>query len=171
LAPVIAEAQVGELSTRYATALARYFFRRGVHETDCDDLVQELFVRLCRQGALSGVQRADAYLFEMAANLAYDYHRRSAVRRSNPVNEHYEAVHRTANFSPDRIAEGREELALIAQALAQLPERTRNVFVLARLENMPRAEIATRLGIGKRTVEKLITTATAHIALSRRRYQ
>jgi RNA polymerase sigma-70 factor (ECF subfamily) len=141
-----------------------------VHETDCDDLVQELFVRLCRQDALAGVHRADAYLFEMAANLAYDYHRRSSVRRSNPVDDHYEAVHRTGDFSPDRIAEGREELALIARALAELPERTRNVFVLARLENMPRAEIATRLGIAKRTVEKLITTATAHIALSRGRY-
>lgn len=171
MASAVADPQLKELSARYATALARYFFRRGVHETDCDDLVQELFARLCRPDALAGVQRADAYLFEMAANLAYDYHRRSAVRRSNPVSEHYDAVHRAADFSPDRIAEGREELALITRSLAELPERTRNVFVLARLENMPRAEIAARLGIAKRTVEKLITTAAAHIALSRRRHQ
>jgi DNA-directed RNA polymerase specialized sigma24 family protein len=45
----------------------------------------------------------------------------------------------------------------------------RNIFILARLENLPRAEIAQRLGISKSLVEQQITLATACLADRRRR--
>jgi DNA-directed RNA polymerase specialized sigma24 family protein len=45
----------------------------------------------------------------------------------------------------------------------------RNIFILARLEHMPRAEIAARLGISKRLVEQQITLATACLADRRRK--
>jgi DNA-directed RNA polymerase specialized sigma24 family protein len=45
----------------------------------------------------------------------------------------------------------------------------RTIFILARLENMPRAVIAARLGVSKRTVEQSITQATACLAERRRR--
>jgi DNA-directed RNA polymerase specialized sigma24 family protein len=45
----------------------------------------------------------------------------------------------------------------------------RTIFILARLEDMPRAEIAMRLGVSKSTVEQAITRATACLADRRRR--
>jgi RNA polymerase sigma-70 factor (ECF subfamily) len=70
---------------------------------------------------------------------------------------------------PDRLAEGRQELQLIVEALNELPERMRHIFILARLENMRRADIAARFGISKRLVEQQIALATACLAERRKR--
>ena len=57
-----------------------------------------------------------------------------------------------ARLSADRLVEG------------ELPERTRNVFLLARLENMRQAEIARRLGVSVSGVEKHLARAIAHLS-------
>jgi len=46
----------------------------------------------------------------------------------------------------------------------QLNERTRDVFVLNRLEQMKNREIAQMLGISESAVEKHMTKALAHLA-------
>ena len=157
------------LTRRYRGVLVRYFRRRGIDANDAADLVQEVFVRLSRENVLARVQHIEGYLFGAAANVATDYFRRRKVRLAYPVEDHTEAMHRSEEFSPDRLAEGRQELELIVAALNELPERMRNIFILARLENMQRAEIAARLGISKRLVEQQIALATACLADCRKR--
>ena len=51
-------------------------------------------------------------------------------------------------------ANGREALSEVGAALLELPERTRQVFVLRRLEDMSFREIALRLGLSVSAVEK-----------------
>src|SRR3982074_14615 len=159
-----AATSVEALSRRYQAGLVRYFTRRGLAFSDAQDLAQEVFARLARPGTLDGVDRADAYLFTTAANLLVEFHRHRLVRLSNPPESFREAVQCTAEFTPERLLEGRQELELILKALRSMPERMRNIFVLARLENIPRAEIAARLGVAKRTVEQDLTTAPAYLA-------
>jgi RNA polymerase sigma-70 factor (ECF subfamily) len=164
-----ASTSVEALSRKYHSVLVRYFSRRRLAFSDAQDLAQEVFARLARPGTLDGIDRAGAYLFTTAANLLVEFHRYRLVRSSNPPEDFCEAIQRAAEFTPERLLEGRQELELIMQALRSMPERMRNVFVLARLENIPRAEIAARLGIAKRTVEQDLTTATAYLAERRRR--
>jgi RNA polymerase sigma-70 factor (ECF subfamily) len=160
---------VAELSRRYNVALLRYFVRRGIGTQDAQDLVQDVFVRLSRQDAFDNVGSVDGYLFATAANIAFDFFRRNKVRGNNPATGFVESIQRTQDFSPERLLEGRQELACIVAALNEMPERMRNIFILARLENLPRAEIAQRLGISKSLVEQQITLATACLADRRRR--
>lgn len=160
---------VDALSRRYHAVLLRYFARRGIDGTDAQDLAQEVFLRLSRRDALAGVSSIDGYLFATAANTALDFFRHRKVRTSNPAEGFYEAVQRTEEFTPERLAEGRQELAFIVAALNEMPERMRNIFILARLENLERSEIAARLGISKRLVEQQITLATACLIDRRRR--
>lgn len=157
------------LTRQYHSVLIRYFRRRGIDASDTMDLVQEVFERLARPDVLAHVERVEGYLFRTAANLAAEHFRRRRVRLAYPVADHSEAMHRGEEFAADRLAEGRQELELIVAALNELPERMRNIFILARLENMPRAEIAARLRISKRLVEQQITLATACLADCRRR--
>lgn len=166
-----ASAPVDLLARRYQAVLARYFARRGIDAADAQDLAQEVFVRLSRPGVLSGVERADGYLFKTAANLANEYFRWNKVRRIGIGDELVAGFQVAESFPADRLLEGKEELDLIVAALNELPERMRNVFILARLENLPRAEIARRLGISKSLVEKHLSIATACIADRRRRIE
>jgi len=157
------------LTRRYRSVLNRYFRRRGVDANDAMDLVQEVFERISHQDILARVEHVEGYLFGAAANAATDYFRRRRVRLAYPVEDHSDAIHCGEAFMPDRLAEGRQELQLIVEALNELPERMRHIFILARLENMRRAEIAARLGISKRLVEQQIALATACLAERRKR--
>jgi len=162
---------VDRLTRQYHAVLVRYFGKRGIDRDDASDLAQEVFERLSRPEVQARVERVDGYLFGTAANLAIEYFRRRKVRLAHPASEFVENVHRSEDFLPDRLLEGRQELELVVAALNEMPERMRHIFVLARLENMPRAEIATRLGISKRLVEQQISLATACLADRRRRAQ
>lgn len=164
-----ARRSVESLSISYGSVLLRYFARRGIPVSDAQDLVQEVFARLLQKDDLAQVESADRYLFVTAANLARDYFRYQKVRVAHPVAGFAEQLHRMDDFDPERILGGRQELDILMAALNEMPERMRNIFILARLENLPRTEIAQRLGISKRTVEAQITLATACLAERRRR--
>jgi RNA polymerase sigma factor (sigma-70 family) len=159
---------VADLSRRYHRVLLRYFARRGIGNQDAEDLSQEVFARLSRRDAFAHVGNAEGYLFATAANIALDFFRKRKVRADHPAEGFYEAVQRSEEFPADRVLEGQQELACIVAALKEMPERMRNIFILARLENLPRGEIALRLGISKRTVEQQIMLATACLADRRR---
>ena len=160
---------VEHLSRRYHSVLVRYFARRGIAPHDAQDLAQDVFARLARGHVLDTVGSAEGYLFATAANIALDFFRHRKVRDAHPAAGFAEQVQRTEEFGPDRVLQGRQELACVVAALNEMPERMRNIFILARLENLPRSEIAQRLGISKSLVEQQITLATACLAERRRR--
>lgn len=160
---------VDELSRKYRVVLLRYFMRRGIQHSDAQDLAQEVFYKLARQGALDGVESIENYLFTTASNVARDMFRHERVRSDHPASGFVDAVQVMADFSPERQMAGRQELDCMLAALNEMPERMRTIFILARLENMARSEIAARLGVSKRTVEQEITKATACLADRRRR--
>jgi len=160
---------VDQLSRRYHAVIVRYFCRRGIEIADAQDLTQEVFERLSRPDMRDRIGRIEGYLFSMAANLAVEYFRYKQVRRANPAADFAASLHRGEEFAPDRLFEGRQELDLIVAALNELPERMRHIFILARLENLSHAEIATRLGVSRRLVQYEVTMATACLTDRRRR--
>jgi RNA polymerase sigma-70 factor (ECF subfamily) len=60
---------------------------------------------------------------------------------------------------------GKDALADVLRSLDELGERTRNIYVLFRLENMKQKEIAALYGIGVSTVEKHVMKAALHLAV------
>jgi RNA polymerase sigma-70 factor (ECF subfamily) len=152
------------LSRQYRAVLLRYFARRGVDPSDLEDLTQEVFTRLSARAHLVNIERRDAYLFETAAHVAVDHHRRAAVRHRQFHDTYEDSLHGSRDFSPERVQAGREELELLSVALRELPERTRHVFLLARLEILPYAQIAQQLHISTSAVEKHLVKAVAHLS-------
>ena len=63
-----------------------------------------------------------------------------------------------------RIVAGGQALAEVASVLDALPERTRTIFVLRRIEGMRHKEIALRLGISVSAVEKHVVRAIEALA-------
>jgi RNA polymerase sigma factor (sigma-70 family) len=144
-------------------ALTRYFIRRVRDAAEADDLVQEVFLRIIKRGGTDGLDQFEAYAFETAASVLKDRRRRRTVRHSDQhVELHPDALPTTDPGPHDTLA-GREALRATAKALGELPERTRTIFILRRLERLSYGEIAKRVGISVSAIEKHMMRATAHL--------
>ena len=156
-----------QFSRRWRPALMSFFLRRVRHHQEAEDLTQEVFARLVgRESAAEPL--GDAYVFQVAANLLRDGARRWRVR------EDYRLLHTglddvaPESLDPARIVTGHEALSSIVAALEALPERTRTIFILYRLEAMSLDVIANRHGISKSAVKKHVMRAMASLMARKR---
>lgn len=150
------------LSQRHRVSLQRYFERRLKNKADVEDLVQEVFLRLARRGEFESIEHLDGYLFEVAASVFQD-RLRQRYTRAVDLHDEYRDGHAREDFSPERVLIGREGVGRVAQALLELPERTRMAFVLYRFEGLRHPEIASRLGVSVSAVEKHVMRALTHL--------
>ena len=103
-----------------------------------------------RRETLAAESSPQAYLFQSTRNRALNHIRHERVeKKSEPeLTQHGELV----SSGPDHLVE--EEIAIaLREAVAELPERCREVFELSRTNGLKYSEIATTLGISIKTVE------------------
>jgi RNA polymerase sigma-70 factor (ECF subfamily) len=164
---------IAGVDARFRRPLMSYFVRRVRNHAEAEDLTQQVFVRLLGAGGDARIEHAESYIFTIAANLLRDRGRKG-MRQSEALQisldrDLISEVAREAveDRSPERVLVGRESLADVLRSLDELGEKTRDIFILFRLENMKQREIADLLGMGQSTVEKHVMKATLHLA---RRY-
>jgi len=148
------ETDARALSRRFRPALIAFFVRRMHNHSEAEDLTQEVLIRVVERGA---------YVFQIAANLLRDRSRRLKVRAAYRSGFGMIDADRVEELDPDRVVQARHTLDIILQALNELPDRTRNIFILFRLENMKQREIAVTLGLSVRTVEQHVIRASVHL--------
>lgn len=144
--------------------LRRLFLVRTRSETDADDLVQELFLKVA--GIEDGrVDNPPAYLYRLALNLLTDERRRRArvLRRDSAWQQVSldivgDEIRSRAPSQEEQLGH-KQRLALLGAAIERLPPGTREVFRLHKLEGLSYAEVATRLGISRSGVEKQMMRA------------
>ncbi len=159
-----------ELAARYSGPLLSYFLRRVRNHAQAEDLVQEVLLRVLRAGESERIEHPESYVFKVAANLLKDLRRHESRHpdlASGPLREDSAESIEDAlveERSPERVLLGETTLAQVLQALGELNEMTRNVFVLFRLEHMKQKDIAALYGIAQSTVEKHVMRAVLHLA-------
>lgn len=147
-----------DFSVRFRPALIAFFMRRIRDFAEAEDLTQEVLVRIAQKSATIDADRPHAYVFQIAANLLRDRARRNRVRDSYLSRSGDEE--RTEERDPARVLEGKQSLTTVTRALQDMPERTRTIFILFRLENLKQREIADKLGVSVRTVEQHVIHAS-----------
>lgn len=155
--------QVQNIARDLEAPLKRYFARNGFSKSDVDDLVQEVFLKLSKLEALSGIENTQAYMFQIAANVMRD---RLRLARTRPqISQHpLESQNEPPDVhDPERLLIARESLSLIQHALMLLPQRTRTVFLLHRFDGLKYKEIAKVLGISISSVEKHMMLALSRV--------
>ena len=168
------EAVLGLLMSEYLAMrelLLRFLIARLGDAAAAEDIYQELFVRL-KSGALPpDVSNARGYLFRMAYNLANEFTR--ARQRQSTRDAHWTDT-TTQKIGLDTVAEAtaaddalasKERLKVVMQALDELPAKTREVFVMCRVQGLSHRDIAGVMGISTKTVEKHMTAALKHLTL------
>jgi|AGTN01.1.fsa_nt_gi RNA polymerase sigma factor, sigma-70 family len=153
------------LFSSHRKTLVWKLFRIVACRDTAEDLVHEAYVRVATALGRHPVDHIPTFLYQTAHNLALDHLRRerSHSRFVDPAAGD-ETVLRVPSqeASPETAAADRQKLGRLADALATLPERTRRILLLNRIEGMPYPEIAEKLGISPSTVYKDIQLALAH---------
>ncbi len=149
-----------------------YLTRRLRDAETAADLTQETFLRFAEQqkaGAASTIVHERSYLYRTAHNLAVDHVRQLQRERIAVLSdETFEAI-ADDSPTPEQTAVGRAELELMRAALAELPERTRQVFALVRIEGRTYRDVAARLEISESSVQKHLAKAIKHVMQRLRR--
>lgn len=166
----IAEDLRMRLDARFHGPLMSFFMRRVKDHADAEDLTQETLLRVIRAQAFERIERAESYVFKVAVNLlrdhkrlSYRFHPTACVPIEEAVASELESQ-LVEDLSPERVLLSKDSLNEALALLEGLGERTRNIFVLFRLENMKQKEIAALYGIGQSTVEKHVMRAVMHLA-------
>lgn len=154
------------LNSRYRPALMSYFLKRTGSHGEAEDLTQEIFARLSVKGGLQ-VENPDGYIFQAAANLLRDRARRLQVGEDYSRSAQVQYDLQIDPITPVRILDARESLESVIAALRALPERTRSIFILCRMEGMKQREIADMFGISVSAVEKQLVKALAALTRAR----
>ena len=131
--------------------------RRGRSEQDADDLVQEAWVRLACYEREQHVEQPEAFLMRAALNLSIDAYRASATRGEQVMLE--DVVILDARPGVEDVLLGRERLLRLSECLAELSDKTRNIFLAHRLEGKSYQEIADHHDMSISSVHKHIAKA------------
>jgi len=149
-----ANAGVTDLYHNHAAELQR-FVRRRVGSQETEDIVQDAYLHLLQQGAVSSLHSPRAYLFRTAANLAIDQLRKARVRSGQCELECADAVMNNHESALDVSMEVRS----FQNALAELPLPCRTAFLLNRIVGLSYPEIADQLGVSVRTIDRYMVKA------------
>lgn len=152
----------GFLAARYDDLKLRLTRRLGSAEL-AGEALQDTYLRLQRAHRAGAVRSPGAYLFRMAFNTALD-HRRAEKRRLSVLEIRDLLDIADEAPGPAQIAEGRGEIEALERVMAELPPRRRAILLAVRLEGMPQRQIAERLGISLRLVEKELQRAQEYCA-------
>jgi RNA polymerase sigma-70 factor (ECF subfamily) len=168
--PVAKQTAELELDRSFRGPLLAYFLKRVKNRNEAEDLTQEVFVRLLNHPDRNNGHTLEGYVFTIAANLLRDRAKSVALahdRQAQSLDLLAEKDAISANLiedrNPERVLVGKQTVQDVLDALAELGERTRDVFILARLENVQHREIAAIYGVSVSMVEKMMMKAMAHL--------
>ena len=141
--------------------LSRLWSRRD----DLGDVRQEAYLRVYEAAKKSRLKTPKAFLFATARNLVIDMLRRERSVRflTFGIND-AELEILIDEITPERQFIDHVHLVELQSALTRLPTRAREVVWLRRVENLSQREVAERLRISEKTVEKHLRCGTRQLA-------
>lgn len=141
-------------------------FARKVVKDDVisQDIVQEVFVKIWEKKHQIEIINLDAFLFRLVRNRCIDYIKHLKVENNRMQEIHilskYEELYRI-DFIGDEpyILIEKELKQKIEKTIESLPERCREVFILSRMNGLKNKEIAEKLQINIKNVERHLSRA------------
>ncbi|RYE53798.1 MAG: RNA polymerase sigma factor [Hyphomicrobiales bacterium] len=147
------------LIAKHRSGLMAFVQARVRPPIDAADIIQEVWTQALPAIEAGQVAHQRAYLYGIARNLTADAMRQQYRRTRWMVEAPSEAAIADEAPSAYRVANAKDQLRTLNRAVGGLPERCREVFELRHVEQLGKAEIADRLGITTKQVEKQLRHA------------
>jgi RNA polymerase sigma-70 factor (ECF subfamily) len=154
------------LYTRYAHPLLNFFHQMCFDRAAAEDYLQETFLRVWRaRASYRPIGKVSTWLFEIAKN--YWFNEREKIRRrpfatgagGDEGQAQLSLVPDPADAAPADAARSKEIGEAVGRAVAELSDKLRAAFVLARYQQLPYAEISEILEIPVGTVKSRVALA------------
>ena len=147
------------LFDRYFDDIRRYLYYRSGDEALSTDLAQDTFMRIWEK-EMTLMPGSDAgLLYKIAGDLFVSHTRREKLRKEAPDRIRFHQSGR----SPEEELQFKELQEKYEKALIKLPENQRVVFLMSRMEELTYQEIAARLNLSVKAVEKRMTGALSRL--------
>ena len=138
------------------------FARRRADVHVAEEIVQDAYLNLRSRANAGQWREPRAFLFRAIGNLAIDRWR-VLQRQSASLSDVYETEEVACmQPNPETHLYGKQQLGKLQEALDELPEIVRHAFMLNRIDDLGHAEIAARLGVSSKTVQRHIERAMEH---------
>ena len=133
-----------QIYDRYLDRIYRHIYYRVGHQSDAEDLTQQVFMQAWR--AIGHYQQTNspflAWLFTIAHNVVVSFYRRAK-------NQQYLGTDMASDqrwIDPEQVAEAGEREVAVRQAILRLKPDQQQVVMLRFVENLSHAEVAAALG-------------------------
>jgi RNA polymerase sigma-70 factor (family 1) len=149
------------LYDRHFDAIRNYLYYRSGDPELATDLAQEAFLRVWEKQLDQEENKMKGLLYKIAGDLFIDQLRKNKVQTEYARKVEF-------NFKsqqPDASLEFLELKAIYERALGEMPENQRITFLMSRMEEMTYKEIADRLGLSLKAVEKRMSQAISSLKL------
>lgn len=144
--------------------LIQFLHRNWRNASDIGDLKQDIYVQVY-EAALKGLPvHPRQFVFTTARNLLINRVKREQIVSIEAVADLDLLGMAEEVPGPDRAVLARDELLQLQIALDRLPERHREIFVMAQIEGLTGRQIAERTGLAESTVSLHLAKATRLIA-------
>ena len=139
----------------HAESIHNYLFFLSGNTVLAKDLTQDTFLKIWDKRDEIQVSRVKGLLFSIAKNLYLDNHKHQKVKYKywSSYVEKYEQE------DPEFLLVKKEFHNILLNAIESLPEGPRIVFLMSRIEKLKYKEIAQRLNLSVKAVEKRMSIA------------
>lgn len=159
-----------ELVRRYQDRLHNFLYRYTHDHQDCEDLVQETFLRVHKSKAsYERIAKFSTWMYTIALNLAKSLYKKKqrmykiSIHKDPNDSEDFEMHIEDPNILPDQQLHEKLSLEKLEKALMSLPEDFREVVMMRDLQDMTYEEISDATGIPMGTVKSRINRGRAQV--------
>ena len=138
----------------YFDEIRRYIFYRSGDKSISTDIAQDTFLKIWEKQLDLKPGKDVAMIYKIAGNLMISHYRREKISRRVHSELELELVD-----GHEHNIYYRELKEIYKKALMKLPDKQRIVFMMSRIEEFTYREIAERLGITQKAVEKRMNQA------------
>ena len=148
-----------EIYDRYSARIYNFAFRFLKNAEAAEDATQEVFVKMMKHAnQFQGDAKLSTWLFSITANWCRDYLRKSD-NKAKEAEEVLINIPASAELSPERNLERREDELRVQRALSALTPEQREAILLSRYQGLSYAEIAQISGCSEGAVKTRVFRA------------
>ena len=144
-----------ELYSEHSKSLYNFAFYKSGNSTKSEDLVQEAFIKMWDNCAKIIFEKAKSFLFMVVNNLFLN----QVAHQKVVLNYNLIGRKESTNENPEFLMEEKEFMDKLQNAISDLKEGQREVFLLSRIDKKTYKEIAEMLSISVKAVEKRMSLA------------
>jgi len=151
-------AAYAELYKRYYRLLFVHAYKRLGDEDHAKDIIQELFTKIWEKRETFYLKSSfSGYFFTSINNRIIDHFLKEGVKEKY-INS-FACFLEQGESKADYLVREKQLAALIENEIGQLPQKMREIFELSRKHHLSHKEIAERLSLSEKTVDRQVSNA------------